>query len=566
MVLKGIVAYEGIVLAKAIKHNPIKINIDKQKISSSNINATIDSLYLAIDKAKAQVSRIINNSKEQEKREILSAHLEILNDDVIIEEIVKEIKEDLKNCQWAIDYVLTKYENLLGECEDLLISERANDVKDVKSRLLRCFYKEDISSSEITDKVILFAEDLLTSEMALIDKDTVVGIVLEKGGLTSHTVILAKLFNIPTIISTNMAMSINNGDNVILDAFKGEVYVNASKFTEEYYAKQKKEYDNDTEKSKEYMDKKAVSQDGQFIEICLNVNLGQPSEFDCKEAVNGIGLFRTEFLFMSQSKMPSEEKQFNVYKEMLSSYANKPVTIRTLDIGGDKQLDYLPLEKEDNPFLGNRALRLCFKYPQVFRTQIRALLRASSYGNLQIMLPMVTNIEDITRAKEFINGVEYELIQEGHQLGDYKLGVMIEIPSIAMMSDIVAKQVDFASIGSNDLTQYTTAADRLNQNVNHYYNYLNIGVLRMLKKVIQGFNEYKTPISICGEMASQKVGLAILLGLGIKKISISKTNVAKAKRFITEQNIERLQLEINKILDLSTEKDVETIINKYLEG
>ncbi|MCL2759327.1 MAG: phosphoenolpyruvate--protein phosphotransferase [Treponema sp.] len=496
------------------------------------------------------------------KAEIFNAHKEIVDDIIINEEIPARILNERWAGDWAIYQVYETVLGVLKKTPDPLISERAADFDDVRSLLLRLWYgrkKEELSA--LTQPVIIAAEELMPSDVASMDKEKVLAILLEAGGATSHTTIIAKSYGIPTIMGIQGLLgSVKHGQLAAVNADEGTVILDPKDDVVSEYIKKSEIFNKDKQETKTFLDTEGCTNCGVKIDIGLNINSVNNEELDASEYTDSVGVFRTEFIFMNRDTLPTEEEQFLIYKIALERYGERPVILRTLDIGGDKSLTSMELPREDNPFLGNRALRFCFSRPDIFKTQIRAALRASYYGNLWLMLPMVSSLEDIRKAKQIITCTKAELDKEKKPLKDFKTGIMIEIPSIALIAELAANEVDFASIGSNDLCQYLCAADRMNSAVEPYYQSFHPAMFRLIKETITAFNSAGKPISICGELGADPAAIPLLIGLGLRKISMGAASVAAAKRAIASVTVEKAEEIARNVLGLSTAQEIE----KYL--
>ncbi|MBN2300399.1 MAG: phosphoenolpyruvate--protein phosphotransferase, partial [Acholeplasmataceae bacterium] len=498
---------------------------------------------------------------------IFGAHLEILNDIAVAEEVSNQIRDMKYSYRYAIKNVYDMFIEMLSQVDDPLIKERVADLKDVRNRLLRISDGVAESNLSLLDQPsIVIAQDLYPSDTATLDRKNVQAIITEVGGMTSHTAIIAKSYEIPAILGVDHLLEeVKQNEWMIVDAIKGIIYINPDNETIESYKNKQKEFLFKQEIIKKYIDVKPVTKDGTKIEVSLNIGSASKEELENEAFVDGVGLFRSEFLYMENSQMPTEDQQFEVYKKALVKFNKKPVILRTLDIGGDKELSYLELPKEDNPFLGNRAIRLCFDHLEMFKTQLRAALRASVFGNLWLMFPMVGSMDDILRLKEIVEEVKSDLDKKNIEYNpSFKFGVMIEIPSIIMIADHVAEAVDFASIGTNDLCQYLTAVDRMNPMVSKYYQSYAPSMFRVIKMAIDAFDKANKPLSVCGESGGDLIAAPILIGLGMRKLSMNKSSVAGIKQMITTHTIDQLEEIANKAISLKTEAEVVDYVKSQL--
>ena len=477
---------------------------------------------------------------DAEKAAIFSAQMEILCD----EEIRDGIQYDTWMPDWAVETVYSRYERRLQKAGDPLIRERAADLKDVKNRLLRiwCGVPQQ-SLAQLEKPVIIAAHDLLPSDTAVMERDHVLGIVTESGGTTSHSAIIARSYGIPAVLGIpNLLPRLTNGEKVILDAVDGVLITRPDGKQEKEMRIKQKEYEIHAARIQKYLHRDPLTADGERIEIGLNIGSARPEDLEGSSVTDFVGLFRTEFLYMDNDHLPTEEEQIIQYQKALLEYAPRPVVLRTLDIGGDKTLPYFPLPQEQNPFLGKRALRLCFDSPELFRTQLRAALRASVAGQLWIMLPMVSSIEEIKRAKALLEQAKQELRQEKLPFDEgVKLGIMIEIPAVAVIADLIAPEVDFASIGTNDLCQYLMAVDRMNPEVTSYYQSYHPALFRLIGYVVERFKQAGKPICICGELGGDPLAAPVLVGLGMRKLSMSLSSVAAVKRALAGFTVKQME-------------------------
>jgi phosphotransferase system enzyme I (PtsI) len=498
---------------------------------------------------------------DPKKAEIFEAYQEIINDIVINEEIPSKIRNENWAGDWAIYQVYETVIVVLQQTADSLIAERAADFDNVRSMLLKLWYgKKNDGLEHLSDFVIIAAHDLLPSDIACIDRNKVLAIITETGGITSHTAIIAKGYGIPTVLGINDLLdTVKHGQMAVVNADEGQVILDPEESVVEEYTQKSDIFIRDKKITQTYLYREGCTADGVKIDIGLNIS-NVDMDLTAADYTDSVGIFRTEFLYIGRSTLPCEDEQFAVYSKVLERYGQRPVIIRTLDIGGDKELTSMDLPKERNPFLGNRAIRFCFSRPDIFITQLKAALRASVYGNLWLMLPMIGSLEDIYRAKEFIGMAMDELKKEGETFSEIKTGIMIEIPSIALVSDLAAKEVDFASIGSNDLCQYLCAADRINSEVESYYQSYHPAMFKLLKDVINAFDKAEKPISICGELGADRLAIPVLVGLGLRKLSMSATSVAAVKRTLSSFTLKKAEKIAAKVLELSTAAEVKKFL------
>ena len=485
---------------------------------------------------------------------------------MIEQEIKDAVIYDFSNLDWAIYSVFNKYCNMLSKVADEHMQERVADLKDVCLRLLRIYNNvAEKNLSTLNQPVILVAEDLFPSDTAVLNQNSILAIVTEKGGPTSHSAIIAKSYRIPALAGVRDALSkLHDGQKIIVDALKGELHTDFTPESQEKFESLKADFYEVCQESQKYLLQSCTTAGREKVSILLNIGSANDLELSAEPYTDGVGLFRSEFLYMERHALPSEEEQYKIYKKVLLAFRGKLVILRTLDIGGDKKLDCMQLPREQNPFLGNRGLRLCFSNLDIFKIQLRAALRASEHGELGIMFPMVSSLDEIQKAKEIVYQVERELKAEGQLTSpNYKLGVMIETPSIAMLADKVAQEVDFASIGTNDLCQYATAVDRMNENVSEYYQSYHPAMIRMLHYIIGQFHQLEKPISICGELGGDPLMVPALIGMGIRKLSMGVAALASVKKVVCNTVQANAEVLVQQLLQCRTQQEVESLLQEF---
>lgn len=552
--ITGVPVSEGIGIGKAVVFK--KENII-ERYTVDDIEKEIKRFTEAIEKAKKEILDIKRYAEQNlglDRAMIFDAHLLILDDP----EFVKMVKEKIQNganAEWAVDETAKFFESLLLNLDDEYMKERANDIKDVSGRLIGILsgQSSEIDFKNLADGSIVVADDLTPSETAQMDKTKVAGFVTQQGGKTSHTAIIAQTYEIPAVAGVKGVFEkIKNGDILIVDGYQGIVLINPDKQILEEYEKRMIEEKQRKEELKRFVNIDVKTKDGRKVKVYANIAFSDEAEIVIKNGAEGIGLFRTEFLFMNRNSPPSEEEQFAAYKYVLEKMQGKPVIIRTLDVGGDKNIRYLNIENEQNPFLGCRAIRLCLNYKELFKTQLKALLRSSVYGNLKIMFPMITTAFEIKQAKDILQEAKEELRKQKIEFSDkIEIGIMIETPAAAVISDILADEVDFFSIGTNDLIQYTLAIDRTNQKVSYLYDPLNPAVLRLIKMTVDNAHKKGKEVGVCGEIASDEKIVPILIGLGVDELSVSPAKVLSIKKRILDVNYESEKEKINVYLQKS---------------
>lgn len=536
--LTGIAASDGIAIAKAYRF--VQPDLTFTKTTVQDIEAEQQRLAAALAKAEQELVVIQQQTLKKfsaEEAAIFEAHLLVVNDPELIGPINQKIADEAVNAEYALHEVSSMFVALFEGMDNEYMSERASDIKDVTNRILAHLLDVHIPNpSSINEQVIIVANDLTPSETAQLDRNYVLGFITDIGGRTSHSAIMARSLEIPAVVGAGTATTtIQDGDWLIVDGLSGQVLVNPTADVIANYQEKAQHYRTQQAEWSTLVNEQTVSKDGVHVELAANI--GSPSDLDSvlRHGAEGIGLYRTEFLYMGRENLPSEDEQFTAYKTVIEGMKGKPVVIRTLDIGGDKHLPYLPLQEEMNPFLGHRAIRLCLEQQELFRTQLRALLRASVYGNLKIMFPMIATIQEFREAKAILLEEKEKLVAACIAVSsDMEIGMMVEIPATAVMADIFAKEVDFFSIGTNDLIQYTMAADRMNEKVSYLYQPYNPAILRLIQMVIEAAHKEQKWVGMCGEMAGDEFAVPLLLGLGLDEFSMSATSILKT-RFLLKQ-------------------------------
>lgn len=559
MLLKGNPVSGGIAIGKVYLYKAFSCDVHEAYYEKGEKTQKLAEWESAKEAARAELTAIADSFTRDgaaDKAKIFTAHIDMLSDEEIDEMVREGIENDCAMPDYAVDKTFAEFIRIMGKVKNPLIAARAADLRDIRNRLIRILHGEpERNLSLLSEQVIVVAHDLLPSDTATIDRSRVIGIITEVGGPTSHSAIIARSYGIPAVLGVLDATKVLcDGALAILDAVEGTVRICPDGETVAAFQAKKAEYDRIQAETAAFLTAESLTKDGVKIDIGINIGSDQNVEY---ENCDFVGLFRTEFLFMQNDHLPTEEEQFEAYKRVLEKAGGKPVTLRTLDIGGDKSLPYLELPKEENPFLGKRAIRLCFDLPELFETQIRAALRASVFGKLWIMLPMIGGMEDIRRAKETVVKVKAEL--DARQIPydkDVRLGIMIEIPSVALIADLAAGEVDFASLGTNDLCQYTCAADRMNPGVSEYCRSLSPAMLRIMGMAASAFNQAGKPISVCGELGGNPDAAVLLVGLGIRKLSMSASCIAGVKRRLSQITIDQAQKAAAQAVNLPTQEEV----------
>lgn len=561
---KGIAGSEGIGIGTVVLIEEHEINIETKRVEETG--AEIERLQNAIEKFVADTNVMAEKmdiTVGKKDADILRGHIQMLQDPMIEEQISALIISEKITAEMAVEQVLEQTAEMFSQIPDELLQQRATDFRDIKTRMLKILLGiEDVDISQVPAGTVIVARDLTPSMTAGINPENIEGILTEVGGRTSHSAILARAMEVPAVLSIENICSIaKNGDKVVLDGTSGEAILNPDDETVEKFKKMYSDYQNEKALLKEYAGKPSQTKDGVKVELVCNI--GKPA--DANKAVEcdgeGIGLFRTEFLFMDRDSMPTEEEQFEAYKEVAEKMKGKPVIIRTLDIGGDKDVPYLGLEHEDNPFLGFRAIRYCLQRKDIYDIQLKALLRASAFGKIKIMVPLVTGVDELRQVKAMIKDIMAELDKEGVAYNkNIEVGVMMETPAACMMADALAKEAAFFSIGTNDLTGYTMAVDRGNAKVAYLYSTYKPAVLRAIKRIIECGKKEGIMVGMCGEAAADSKLIPLLLAFGLDEFSVSATSVLKTRKTISDCTMDECKALADKVMECVTEEEVLEIL------
>ncbi|HDC3472945.1 TPA: phosphoenolpyruvate--protein phosphotransferase [Staphylococcus aureus] len=568
--IKGIAASDGVAIAKAYLLVEPDLTFDKNE-KVTDVEGEVAKFNSAIEASKVELTKIRNNAEVQlgaDKAAIFDAHLLVLDDPELIQPIQDKIKNENANAATALTDVTTQFVTIFESMDNEYMKERAADIRDVSKRVLSHILGVELPNpSMIDESVVIVGNDLTPSDTAQLNKEFVQGFATNIGGRTSHSAIMSRSLEIPAIVGTkSITQEVKQGDMIIVDGLNGDVIVNPTEDELIAYQDKRERYFADKKELQKLRDADTVTVDGVHAELAANI--GTPNDLPgvIENGAQGIGLYRTEFLYMGRDQMPTEEEQFEAYKEVLEAMGGKRVVVRTLDIGGDKELSYLNLPEEMNPFLDYRAIRLCLAQQDIFRPQLRALLRASVYGKLNIMFPMVATINEFREAKAILLEEKENLKNEGHDISDdIELGIMVEIPATAALADVFAKEVDFFSIGTNDLIQYTLAADRMSERVSYLYQPYNPSILRLVKQVIEASHKEGKWTGMCGEMAGDETAIPLLLGLGLDEFSMSATSILKARRQINGLSKNEMTELANRAVDCATQEEVIELVNNYVK-
>lgn len=565
--LKGIAASQGIAVAKVYKLEQPVLDIVRKASDAADELAKLEAAFTKTVEDIERIKEVASKSLAAEELAVFDAHLMMAGDPELRGQIEDMIKNEGVNAEFATEQVANMMVSIFESMDDAYMRERAADVKDVTFRLMCNICGKEIPNLATIDRpVVIVAKDLTPSDTGSLNKEFAKGFATEIGGRTSHSAIMARSLEIPAVVGvTGILDAANDGDEVILDAINGEVILNPTAEQIAEFEKRAEAFKAEKEALKALKDKESVSTDGHKVLLVGNIGSPKDAEGVVENGGEGVGLFRTEFLYMKSEDWPDEETQFQAYKAVMETMDGKPVVIRTLDIGGDKKLNYYTFEEEMNPFLGVRAVRFCLMRKDIFRTQLRALLRASAYGHLCIMFPMIATVNEFKEAKQCYEDARAELIAEGVKVGDkVEVGCMIEIPAAAVLADQLAKYADFFSIGTNDLIQYSMAADRMSQPVSYLYQPMNPSILRLIKMTIDGAHKNGKWCGMCGEMAGDEIAAPVLLGLGLDEFSMSATSILNARKIITGLSFEEMKKLADKAVECDTAEEVTELVKSVL--
>ncbi|CDE44378.1 phosphoenolpyruvate-protein phosphotransferase [Clostridium sp. CAG:411] len=563
--IQGIGASKGYGVGTIVRIEETDLSFEDKKIT--DVDAEVARFQKAVEDFTEKTMDMAAKMREQvgeKEAEILEGHVIMVSDPAMADEVTNQIK-DGSCAERALWNVCDMFIQIFSMAEDELTNQRVTDVQDMRNRLLKILLgKEEVDISQVPKGTILAARDLTPSMTVGLHKENVVGILTEVGGKTSHSAILARALEIPAVLSIpDIMQTVKDGQEAALDGDLGVVILDPSEEEKAEYHAKREQYLKEKEALRALVGKPTITADGKQVELVCNIGKPQDSDMVLERDGEGVGLFRTEFLFMDRTNTPSEEEQFQAYKQVAETMQGKPVIIRTLDVGGDKEIPYLNLEKEDNPFLGYRAIRVCLKQKDLYRAQLRALLRASAYGDIRIMVPMVTCLDELRQVKEILGELMKELDQEQISYNkEIKVGIMVETPAASLMADLLAKEADFFSIGTNDLTQYTMVVDRGNAQVAYLYSAYNPAVLRSIAHVIACGNKAGIPVGMCGEAAADEKLIPLLLAYGLDEFSVSATSVLATRNTIAKWTIEEAKALAKEVEGLGTREEVEQLLEQ----
>ncbi|MCB6342453.1 MULTISPECIES: phosphoenolpyruvate--protein phosphotransferase [Enterocloster] len=568
---KGTSASSGIGIGKAVIVEEAELVIKRENVSDveAELGRFKGALEQSVKDTEVLAADLATRVGEKEA-EILQGHIMLLSDPMLTGEIENSIKNDGINSEFAIETVCNMYADMFASMGDELMQQRATDMRDIKTRMQKLLLGvRSVDIASLPAGSVIVAKDLTPSMTAGINPANVTGIVTELGGRTSHSAILARALEIPAVVAVeNLMEQVKDGDDLVLDGSTGEVMVNPDAAVRAEYETKRDVFLKEKKELEQYIGKPSVTRDGVQVEIVANIGKPEDAEKVLQYDGEGVGLFRTEFLFMDRTSMPTEEEQFEAYKKVAIAMNGKPVIIRTLDIGGDKEIPYMGLEKDENPFLGYRAIRFCLdRKEDIYKPQLRALLRASAFGNIRIMVPLVTCIEEYREARGLVEELKAELDEAGIAYKkDIQVGIMVETAAASLIADIFAREVDFFSIGTNDLTQYTMSVDRGNKKVSYLYSTFNPAVLRSIRHIIACGREAGIMVGMCGEAASDPMMIPLLLAFGLNEFSMSASAILRARKMVTEYSVQELQAVADKAMSFATTAEVEQYMKEFVES
>lgn len=564
--LKGTGISDGIGLGKAIIFKSQKIKLEKNKIKDVTLEK--EKLYKAIKEVEKEIEDLLEKISGTEK-EIMQAYLLILQDPNLIQKTIEIIEKEKWDAAYATEIGFNEIIKEFEKVDDTYISERSKDIEDMKKKIIaKIIGKEEINLSKLPSNTILVAKELSTSDIAKLDFKNIEGIITEVGGMNSHMAIMARTHEIPSSVGVNkITQNIKQNDVVAINGKTGEIFVNPSKKEYKNFEEIKEKIKKEKNELENYKNQDTITKDGHEVKVLANIGMPDDVKIVIQNTAEGVGLFRSEFLYMNSENFPTENEQFEAYKKVVLKLKNKEVIIRTLDIGGDKDLKYMKLPKEDNPFLGYRAIRICLDDINLFKVQLRAILKASAYGNVAIMIPMISSLEELRKTKKIINEVKEELREKKIKFDEnIKIGIMIEIPAAALIADELAKECDFFSIGTNDLIQYTVAVERGNKKIANLYTHFHPAVIRLIKKAIEGAHKNHILCGMCGEAAGDVTFIPLLIGLGLDEFSMNANKVLNVRKLIRNLDFKECKKLADEVLKLATSEKVEKLLVKYTRG
>lgn len=570
IVLRGIPASPGIAIARGFFLERSLPNFVKSYVPDYLVEEEVKKFRLAVEKSKDQIREIKDSlpDRESDHYRILEVHLGLLEDSMLIDSTIKLIRDYHFKAEWALNRVLSGIMESFRRIEDAYLKERGDDIKQIAHRIFENLAGKRVDSiQDVDDDVIVVAHDLSPADTAQMLGKPVRGFATDVGSRTSHTAIVARSIGIPAVVGLgNITEAFLPGSSLIVDGYEGVVIIEPDQDAEERYMRRLEKLEKKRKSLVKFSKLPAVTRDGYSFSVMANIELPDEAEQAIYMGADGIGLYRTEFLFLNRRTLPDEEEQFRIYREVVEKFQDAPVVIRTIDLGGDKFASHVDLADEMNPAMGLRAIRFCLREREIFRTQLRAILRASHYGNVKILIPMISGVQEVRETKRILEEIKAELKREGHPIGDdIHFGIMIEVPSAAMIADILAKKVDFFSIGTNDLIQYSLAIDRVNEYVTYLYDPLHPALLRMIKSVVDSARDNGIEIGMCGEMAGEPLYIPVLVGLGIEVLSMNSASIPIAKTIIRKSYKKELEELVSELFSYESGEEVHRRVRQEFE-
>ena len=565
--LRGEGISSGIGVGNVVILKKIERKVERKIIQKEQIEQELKKVHKALQEVICETESQIKNITGAEE-DIMQAYIMIMQDPSLISETENIIKNLKYNAEYAVEVGFNRVIQIFENMNDEYMASRSRDILDIKNRVLgKLFREETIDLTKLKPNTIIVAEELTTSDTAKLDFKNISGIVTELGGENSHTSIMARTHEIPTIMKVKDATKIlKNNENIAIDGTSGEIYINPTEKEKQKLTMLGKQLEKEKVELEKYKNQESITKDGTKVKVYANIGLPSDAKIALNNTAEGVGLFRSEFLYMDTDTMPSEENQFKAYKEVAQIMEGREVIIRTLDVGGDKDLKYLELEKEANPFLGYRAIRLCLDRPDIFKTQLRAILRASAFGKLAIMFPMISSIDELRDAKEVLEECKKDLDNANIEYDrNIKVGIMIEIPSAALIADKLAKECDFFSIGTNDLIQYTVAVERGNEKISKLYTKYHPAVIQLIKKAIDGAHLADIICGMCGEAAGNPIFIPLLVGLGLDEFSMNSNSILRARKTINNLNAKECTKLSEEIMKMTSAKEVKKRLKEFIK-
>lgn len=568
--LKGVPASPGIAISKVFKLKSESISIDPTIVDDSSVDTEVEKFVKAVEKSKSELKSLQSKVVRKvglENAKIFDVHQLLLEDSVIIEETIHSIKKENKSAEFAFFHIMQKYENTLNGSSTSHFQNRSSDLRDVKRRVIRHIQGDRTDQlNQLSGSAVIVTNDLTPSDAVMLEKRKVLGFATDLGGRTSHAAIMARSMEVPSVVGLRRIFNlVEEGDRIVIDGNEGKVLIQPDEKTINHYRKLQEKYYDTNRKLDEIRDLKCLTIDGKEIELSANLEFSDEAESVKSHGAKGVGLYRTDYIYLTKKELPTEEEQFQEYRKIVKKISPDPVIIRTMDLGGDKLPKSFLIPPQENPFLGWRAIRISLERKDIFKTQLRAILRASGAGNVKILFPMISGLDEVHECKKAVENAKSELQKEGIKYDlDIEIGVIIEVPSAALLADKIAKEVDFLSIGTNDLVQYLLAVDRGNERIAYLYQHLHPAILRMIKQIIIAGHQEGVWVGMCGEMASDPLSTLILIGMDLDEFSVSPIAVPEIKKIIRSTEYREAARIAKKVLQFDRPSEVERFMTKVV--